>query len=79
MQELIQSRELKADRARIDARVAELAAGYENPQQAAQSYRASRDLMAQIESGVLEEQVIELMAEEAQTMPKSIEFSEFMR
>jgi trigger factor len=79
IQELIRERELKADRARIDARISELAAGYENPQQAAQQYRASRDLMAQIESGVLEEQAVELLADEAQTTPKAVEFSEFMR
>jgi len=79
VQELIHSRELKADPARVDARIAELSAGYENPQRAAQQYRASRDLMAQIEAGVLEEQVVEIMAEEAQTTAKAVEFSEFMR
>jgi trigger factor len=79
IQELIRERELKADRARIDARISELASGYENPQQAAQQYRASRELMAQIESGVLEEQVVELLADEAQTTSKAVEFAEFMR
>jgi len=79
VQELIRTRELKADPARVDKRIAELSAGYENPRQAAQQYRASRDLMMQIESGVIEEQVVELLAEEAQTTPKSVPFAEFMR
>lgn len=79
VQELIRSRELQVDTSRVNARIEDLAAGYENPQQAAQQVRASRELMAQIESGVLEEQVVELLAEEAKTKPKSIAFEEFMR
>jgi len=79
VQELIRAREIKVDAARVNNRIEELAAGYENPQQAAQQYRASRELMAQIESGVLEDQVVDLLAEEAKTKPKSIAFEEFMR
>ena len=79
VQELIRSREIKIDAGRVNARVDALAAGYENPQQAAQQYRASRELMAQIESGVLEEQCVDLLVEEARTVPKSIAFEEFMR
>ena len=79
VQELIRSREIKVDAARVNARIDELAAGYENPQQAAQQYRASRELMAQVESGILEEQCVDLLAEEAKTKLKSIPFEEFMR
>jgi trigger factor len=79
VQELIRSREIKVDSSRVNERIEELAVGYENPQQAAQQYRASRELMAQIESGVLEEQCVDLLAEEAKTTPESIAFEEFMR
>ena len=35
--------------------------------------------MAQIESGILEEQCVDLLVEEAKTTPESIEFAEFMQ
>ena len=35
--------------------------------------------MAQIESGILEDQCVDLLAEEAKTKPESISFEEFMR
>lgn len=79
VQELIRDREIKVDQARVIKRVEELAAGYENPQQAAQQYRASRELMAQIESGVLEGQVVDLLVEAAKPKPKAVKFEEFMR
>lgn len=79
VQELIREREIEVDAARVTARIEELASGYENPQQAAQQYRASRELMAQIESGILEEQCVDLLVEEAKTTPESIKFAEFMQ
>jgi trigger factor len=78
VQELIRTRELRVDQARLSQRIEALAAGYEDPRQAAQQYRASREFMAQIESTVLEEQVVELMTEEAKTRPKPVKFAEFM-
>jgi len=79
VQELIRSHEVKIDAARVNERIKELAAGYENPQQAIQQYRASRELMAHVESGILEEQCVDLLVEEAKTKLKSIAFEEFMR
>jgi trigger factor len=79
VQALIRDRELKVDQARVIKRVEELASGYENPQQAAQQYRASRELMAQLESGVLEDQVVDLLVEAAKPKAKSVKFEEFMR
>ena len=79
VQELIRTREIKVDSERVSQRIEELAAGYENPRQAAQQYRASRELMAQIESGVLEDQVVDLLVAEASTKPRSASFEDFMR
>jgi trigger factor len=78
VQELIRTRDIKIDSARVARRIDELAAGYENPRQAVQQYRGSRELMAQIESGVLEDQVVDLLVEEAKITPKPVAFAEFM-
>jgi trigger factor len=78
LQELIRKNGIEIDQARVQRRVDELAAPYERPQEAAQIYRGSRDLMAQVESGVLEDQVVEHVLENASTREKSVSFAEFM-
>jgi trigger factor len=79
MQEIIRRRDIKVDTTRVDERVNELAAAYEQPQLAARQYRASRELMAQLESGVLEDQVVEALLAEARTIEKPMSFQEFMQ
>jgi trigger factor len=78
LQELIRKNGIELDRARVQSRIDELAAPYEKPQEAAQIYRTSRDLMAQVESAVLEDQVVEFVLEQAQTADKPMTFDEFM-
>ncbi len=78
VQELIRKNGIELDRARVQRRIDELAAPYERPEEAAQIYRGSRELMAQVESGVLEEQVVEFVLEQANTVEKKMAFDEFM-
>jgi trigger factor len=78
LQELIRKNGIELDRARVQRRIDELAAPYEKPQEAAQIYRGSRELMAQVESGVLEDQVVEHVLEQASTAEKTLGFAEFM-
>ncbi|HEU4618756.1 MAG TPA: trigger factor [Gammaproteobacteria bacterium] len=78
LQELIRKNGIELDRARVQRRVDELAAPYEKPQEAAQIYRSSRELMAQVESGVLEDQVVEFVLGQAGTVEKPMTFDEFM-
>jgi len=78
VQELIRANEINLDAARLDSRIEELVSQFEKPADAARAYRADRDLMAQLEAGVLEEQVVDFLRENAKTSDKSIHFSEFM-
>jgi trigger factor len=78
VQELIVQRQIELDRERVERRIQELAAPYESPEEAAQLYRSNRDLMSQIESGVLEDQVIDLLIEQGQATPRKMSFDEFM-
>jgi len=78
VQELVRQQDIKLDPVRVDARVAELAAPYEKPEEAAQLYRSSRELMAQVESAVLEEQVVDYLLEHGKVTLKSHGFAEFM-
>jgi trigger factor len=79
IQEIIAKHEIKLDRERVEARVQELASPYEQPEEAAQLYRANRELMGQIETSVLEDQVVDFLVEHGQTVPVELSFDEFMK
>ncbi len=78
VQKLISVNEITVDAARLDSRIEELVSQFEQPAEAARAYRADRDLMAQLEAGVLEEQVVDFLRQNAKTSQKSIKFSDFM-
>ena len=78
MQELIQANEIELDRSRLNKRLTELVSQHDKPEEAARLYRSNQDLMAQLEAGILEEQVVDFILENAKTAEKSINFKEFM-
>ena len=78
IQELLKQHKIKLDQARVEQRIKELAAPYEKPEEAAQFYRSNRGMMAQVEAGVLEDQVVDLLLAHAQTKEKTLSFGEFM-
>ncbi|MCB1694458.1 MAG: trigger factor, partial [Pseudomonadales bacterium] len=79
VQELIGSSKIEVDRDRVDERISELASPYEDPDQAAQLYRSNRQLMSQVETAVLEEQVVDFLVENAKVRELSQSFEEFMQ
>lgn len=78
IQELMRQHKIKLDRTRVDKRIEELSAPYENPAEAAQYYRGNRNLMAQVEAAVLEEQVVDFVLERSQKKERVVPFDEFM-
>ena len=78
IQEIIKEHKVKLDQDRVDERIKELSAPYEKPEEAARFYRSNRQMMAQIESTALEEQVVDLLLEKASTEEKTMAFQDFM-
>ena len=78
VQELIASENVELDRDRVEERIQELASPYESPDEAAQLYRSNKELMAQIESAVLEDQVVDILIEKGQAEVNKLGFDEFM-
>ena len=78
VQEVIRAHKIELDRGRVDRRIEELVAPYEKPQEAAQLYRSSRELMAQVESAVLEDQVVDFLLARGKVKDKDSTFDEFM-
>jgi trigger factor len=78
IQELVREHKIRLDPARVERRVQELAAPYEKPSEAAQFYRNDRGVMAQVEAGVLEDQVVDFLLERAKKSDAVTTFKDFM-
>jgi trigger factor len=78
VQEVIRAHKIELDRGRVDRRIEELSAPYEKPHEAAQLYRSTRELMAQVESAVLEDQVVDFLLMHGKVKDKALTFDQFM-
>lgn len=76
--ELVKSRDIKLDRARVDARLADLAATYPDPDAILNAYRQNPDAMRQVEGMVLEDQVVDYLLERAAVTDQPSTFKELM-
>jgi len=74
--EIVRAGELKADRERVLARLAEVVAQYPNPDEMRRAYLQSADAMRQIESAVLEDQVVDWVVARAQVAERASSFKE---
>jgi trigger factor len=79
VQALIVKEGIATDSARIERRILELAAPYEQPAEAAQLYRSNREFMTQIESSVLEDQVVDHLIAQGKSAVRKFGFDEFMK
>lgn len=79
VQEIIAREQIVLDRQRVEERIQELASPYEVPEEAARLYRSNKELMSQIESAVLEDQVVEHLVEHGQSTRAKLSFDEFMK
>ena len=76
--ELIKTRGLKIDRERVEARLADLAASYPDPEQIIKAYRQNADALRQIENIVIEDQVVDLLLEKAAVTDQPATFKDVM-
>ena len=66
------------DRARVEERIADLAAGYPDPEPVLKAYRQNADALRQIENSVLEDQAVDYLLERARVTEKAASFREIM-
>lgn len=76
--ELIRTRGLKVDRERVEARLADLAASYPDPEQVIKAYRQNAEALRQIENVVIEDQVVDLLLEKARVTDQPATFKDVM-
>lgn len=76
LSEIVQKNELKADQTRVKERIERMAASYEQPEAFVQWYYSSRERMQQIEATVLEEQVVDMLLEGADSRETRVTLQE---
>lgn len=78
LNEAIRSKEIELDRDRVEQTLQELAGEYDSAEQVMQYYRSNQEIMQGIEAMVMEDQVIDALAEEAEVKDVTSSFDELM-
>ncbi|MGY0162958.1 trigger factor [Edwardsiella tarda] len=76
--EVISKNELKADDARVNALIEEMASAYEDPQEVIEFYSKNKEMMNNMRNMALEEQAVELLLAQAKVSEKETTFNELM-
>jgi trigger factor len=74
--ELVRRENLKVDREKVHARLDELAASYPDPERVRQTYLQNPDALRQVETSVLEDQVVEWVVSHAQVRDLPTSFAD---
>ncbi len=74
--QIVKAEGIQVDRQRLQARIEDLAAGYPNPEEARRAYQHNAEALRQIESVVLEDQVIDWILERAKVTDVPMTFQE---
>lgn len=77
--EVIRSRKIALDAARVNQRIDEMAGDYERAEEVRQYYRGNREIMQGIEAMVMEEQVVEALQSGVKLTEKRMELDELMK
>lgn len=79
MRQIIDDNNIKVDQDRLRERIELMCAGYENPEEIANTYLSNPEIMQQIEPIVLEEQAVAWIVANGKEKHKKIGFKEFMQ
>jgi len=79
MMEIIQKQELKPDEKRVNDRIEKMASSYQDPTEFIQYYKTNEQALAQVQSLVLEEQVVDLLLDKADVESEKVVASELLQ
>lgn len=77
--EVIRQKEIRADADRVREAVEDIAATYESPEEVVNWYYSNQDQLNQVESAVLEDQVFDLILEQADVTETKVSYEELTR
>ncbi len=76
--EVIKTKEIKLDPAKVETTLTEMAGDYEDPEEVRRYYRGRQDLMQGLRAVVLEEQVVEALMAEAKVSDESMSLEQLL-
>lgn len=76
--EIVKTNEMKADEDKVKAKIDSIAEPYDRPEEVVQWYKGDKQRMAEVESLVLEEQVVDWALQQANVTEKPSSFKELM-
>ena len=76
MGQIVQSEGIKVDRERVQTRLNDLVASYPNPDEVRRAYVQNADAMRQVESSILEDQVVDWIVDRARVTDKPMTFKD---
>ena len=79
MMEIIQKEQLKPDEKRVNDRIEKMASSYQDPAEFIQYYKTNEQALAQVQSLVLEEQVVDLLLDKADVESEKVVASELLQ
>ena len=78
MSEIVKSEKIEADEDRVNKKIADIAAPYEQPQQVVEWYMGDKQRLAEVRALVTEEQIVDWAMEKAQVVDKKVSFKDIM-
>lgn len=79
VREILEKNEMKADADKVRERIEEIASQYEQPQEVLNYFYSNQQQLQQVEGAVLEEQVVEMVLDQATVTEKSVSYEEAVR
>jgi trigger factor len=78
LSKIIEEKSITVDTDKVRKHVETMCAGYDNPSEIINQYMSNPQFVTQVEPIVLEEQAIELLAQDAKEKKKKVSFSKYM-
>lgn len=78
MMEIVRQEELKPDAEKVNQRIEKMASSYQDPQEFIDYYKNDQQALAQVQSIVLEEQVVDLLLEKANVEDEKVPASDLL-
>jgi trigger factor len=75
---ITEDKQVKADSAAVKTRIEQIASQYEQPEQVVQYYISNKNLYRQVESLIIEDQIINDLLEQAKTSKQDMRFNELI-
>ena len=76
---IVKANDLTVDAEKVNEKIAQIASTYQDPAQVIEYYNGNQEQMSQVQSVVLEDQVVELVLEKAKVVDKKVSYEDAVK